>query len=108
MTKFLDKYKVLLTAIAAALTLVLQQFIVQPTIDYKALGIAAIIAVTGTVGNYLRGQYVSMAGIIGIAIMTIEQVLSGAVINLHQILLSLGIAILALVAPPAKALDEKK
>lgn len=102
MKQFLDKYKVLLTAIAAALSVTLQQFIGADKVDWKALGIAAILSVSGIIGNYLRGQYASMAGIIGVAGMTLNQLLSGGKITWDQVALSFAVAFFAMVAPPAK------
>lgn len=100
--KILSKYKVLLTAIVASLTLTLQQFVGVPEVSWKAIGLAALLGVVGVVGNFLRGQYVSMAGIIGIASMAISEVAQGHVINWQQLMISLAVAFLALVSPPPK------
>lgn len=103
--QILDKYKVLVTAIAASLTLTLQQFIGQPEVSWKAIAVAALLGIAGVVGNYLRGQYVSMAGIIGIATMAVTEVAQGHIINWNQVAISIAVALLALVAPPPKARD---
>lgn len=102
MKQFLDRNKVLLTAIVSALVITLQEFMGQPAISWKAIGIACILAVAGVVGNYLRGQYISMAGIIGIATMTLNDLLTGNVVDWNEVALSAAVALLTLVAPPPK------
>lgn len=102
MKQFFDKYKVLFTGIAAALAITLQEFIGQDDVSLKVIGIACILAIAGVIGNYLRGQYVSMAGIIGVALMTLQEVLKGGTVDWKEVLISAAVALLTLVSPPAK------
>lgn len=102
MKKLLDKYKVLIAAIAGSLTLVFQQFIGQPEVSWKVIIIACIVAIAGVIGNHLRGQFPSAAGLIGIVSMTLIEVLNGGTVSWQQVGLSLGVAFLSLMMPPAK------
>jgi len=100
---FLQKNQVLITAIAGALTLSLQQFIGQSELDYKVLGLAALIAVAGVIGNHFRGKGVSVLGFIGVvgtAFTTIQQTGS---FSWNQFGLAVVVGFLAVIAPPAKS-----
>lgn len=102
MKQFLDKYKVLLTGLAAAILVALQQFVGEAEVSWKALAIAVLLAAVGFIGNYLRGQYISMAGLIGVAVMTITEIAQGGKVNWPQVAISAAVALLTMVSPPPK------
>jgi hypothetical protein len=103
MQKFLDKYKVIITAIIASLAITFQQFAGEPEVSWKALGLAGLVAIFGAVGNQLRGQYPSIVALLGIAVYTITDIANGGVISWQQIAISVVVALGGLVAPPPKA-----
>lgn len=105
---FWQKNQVLISAIAAALTLVLQQFIAEPVIDYKALGLAAATAVAGIVANEWRGKGVSVLGLIGVAGWAFYSVATTGHITIPQIIASFILGVLSLVAPPPKSIGYEK
>ncbi len=106
--QFLTKNKVLLTGIASALLLVLQQYTGVTPVDFRALGVACLLAVAGVIGNYLKGQYLSMAGIIGIAFMALKELLTSGHVNWDQFIISLAVAALTLAVPAPQLLDKDK
>lgn len=65
---FLQKNQVLISGIAGAVILVLQQFLenTTDTLNYPALALALLVAVGGYLGNALRGKGVTIASFIGV------------------------------------------
>lgn len=101
---FFQKYQVLISGLAGALVLVLQQFIstAEVGLDYKALILAALVAVGGYLGNALRGRGVSVAGIIGVVGTTFATIQGTGHFTWAQFVLGITIGLLAIVAPPPK------
>lgn len=76
MKKFLSDNKVVIAAIVSAIVLVLQQTLSTPPINWKAIGMATLIAVLGVLANNWRGKGLTIFGIIGnlsYAFVTIQQ-----------------------------------
>lgn len=105
---FWQKNQVLIMSIASALLLVLQQFAIEETIDWKALGVAAAVAIAGVVGNEFRGKGMSIAGIIGAVSLAFVQVQQTGEIKLDRLILSVIIAIVGLALPPFKSIGYEK
>jgi uncharacterized membrane protein YjjB (DUF3815 family) len=103
-----QKNQVLISAIAGALALVLQQFIAEPVIDYKALGLAAATAVAGIIANEWRGKGPSILGLIGVAGWAFYSVATTGHITIPQIIASFILGVLSLVAPPPKSIGYEK
>lgn len=101
---FWQKNQVFLTGIASALTLALTQFISKPEgeIDWKVIGIAALIGIASYVGNEWRGKGVTVTGFIGVVAYTFYSVYATGTFSWNQFILSCVIGFLALVAPPPK------
>jgi hypothetical protein len=57
-----QKNQVFLSGLAGALTLVLQQFINTAEINYKAVGLAVLLATASYIGNQWRGKGVTVLG----------------------------------------------
>lgn len=64
MKKFIAQNVVIISGILSALTLVLQQAISNHSTDYKAIGIAAIVAILSFIANAWKGQGITFFGIV--------------------------------------------
>lgn len=87
----------------SALLIALQQFIGQPTVDWKVMGLAALIGVLGFVGNFLKGKGISILGAIGTAVYTFVQVWQTGHFTWSEFALTAAIAILTLFTQSAVA-----
>lgn len=105
---FLEKNKVFLLGLAAAITVVLQQFLGTPDINWKAVGFAAGIAALSYVANQWRGQGVTILGVIGTLAGTFVSIHNTGNFSWNQFILSAAVAILAATAPPPKLLEYEK
>lgn len=108
MSDFLLKNKVFLLGLAAAITVVLQQFLGQPEVDWKVVGYAAFMAVLSYIANAWRGQGVTIAGIIGTLAGTFVAIQQTGNFTWNQFIISSIAAILAAVAPPPKLLEYEE
>lgn len=102
MKEFLEKNKVFLTGLAAALVVVLQEFLGQPEVNWKAVGFAGFIAILSYISNAWRGQGVTILGIIGTLAGTFVAIQQTGNFTWNQFILSSFVAVLAAVAPPPK------
>lgn len=101
---FWQRNKVFITGLVTAIILAVQQiFYTSPEgLNYRALGLAALIAAAGFIGNTWRGKGVSMAGFIGVIAYALSQVLTTGHFTWPQFIAAALVGILALVAPPPK------
>jgi hypothetical protein len=101
---FWQKNQVFISGLASAATLAIQQFVVTPetTVDWKAIGLAALIAVASYIGNEFRGKGVTVAGFIGIAATAVTTIQTTGHFTWSQFGFACLVGFLALVAPPAK------
>lgn len=105
---FWEKNQVIISGLAGALLLVLQQFIGKDTIDYKALLLAALVGVGGYLGNALRGKGVSIAGILGVVATAAATIASTGKFTWAQFGFSVIVGFLAIVAAPPKPATYEK
>lgn len=108
MNTFLEKNKVFLTGLAAAIALALQQFIGEPTVDWLAVGWAALLATLSFFASSWRGQGVTVLGIIGTASYTFVDLQNGHVFTWSKFILLTVAAVLAAVSSPPKPLGYEK
>jgi len=110
MSTFLMKYKVFLTGLAGAIALALQQFIQNPEgeIDWKIIGMAALMAVAGYVANEWRGQVGTIGGFVGIVAGTFYSVNTTGHFSWAYFILSVLIGYLTSVAPPPKSIGYEQ
>ena len=106
MKTFFSDNKVFLSGLAAAIIIVLQQYIAEPHLEIKPLLLALAISVGGYVGNQFRGKGISIAGLIGAAGNAFATVAQTGYLSWNSFIISLVIGLLALVAPPAKRLNQ--
>lgn len=102
MQKLLDKNKVFLLGLAGAITVVLQQFLGQPEVDWKVVGYAGFMAALSYIANAWRGQGTSILGIVGTLAGTFVAIQTTGTFTWNQFIISSVAAILAAVAPPPK------
>lgn len=99
MTKFLNNNKVLVAALVSALVLVVQQALQNPPVEWKAVGLAALIAVLGVIGNQWKGQGLSITGIIGNLAYAFVTIYQTGQFSWDQFILQAVLAILTTLAP---------
>src|SRR5580765_4470080 len=101
---FWQKNQVLIAGIASALLITLQQFTISPEgeVDWKAIGLAALIAVASYIGNQFRGKGVTVAGFIGVAATSAATIQSTGMFTWSQFGFACLVGFLALVTPPTK------
>lgn len=105
---FIEKNKVFLLGLAASLTVVLQQFLGTPVINWIAVGYAVGMAALSYVANEWRGQGVTILGILGTLAGTFVLIHNTGTFTWSQFIISSVAAILAAVAPPPKAKEYEK
>lgn len=105
---FLQKNKVFLLGLAASLTIVLQQFLGSPVVNWIAVGYAAGMAALSYVANEWRGQGVTVLGILGTLAGTFVAVHNTGTFTWNQFIISAVAAILAATAPPPKLKEYEK
>jgi hypothetical protein len=100
-----QKNQVFLSGLAGALTLVLQQFINTAEINYKAVGLAVLLATASYIGNQWRGKGVTVLGFLGVAATAFATIQSTGHFTWAQFGLSVLVGFLAMVAPPPKSIE---
>lgn len=108
MKDFLIKNKVFLLGLAAAIAVVVQQFLGTPEINWKVVGFAAGMAALSYVANQWRGQGVSILGIVGTLAGTFVSIHNTGNFTWNQFILASVAALLAAVAPPPKQKEYEK
>lgn len=95
---FLSKNKVFILGAAGAVGIALQQFVGSATVDYKALGFAALIAVVSYFAKNLKGAVSSIAALLGNALVVIGTTAAGTKISYLQIGLQILIGIIGVLS----------
>lgn len=108
MKEFFEKNKVLILGGLSSIGVALSAFLGQPEIDLKVLGFAVITAVLSYLANTLRGQWVSIIGILGTLLTTYMTQAQTGTITWNQLILQAIVAFITVIAPPAKPLGYEK
>jgi hypothetical protein len=102
-TSFWNTYKVLIVGLLSAVALALSDVFQTGGATTKGLVFAAFIAALSFLANNLRGQWASIAGIIGTTLATYITMDQTGTVSWQQLILQAVVALLAVVAPPAKS-----
>jgi len=103
MQDFFNKNKVLIVGLLSAVALTLNELFVKGETSTKALVFAAFLAAIGFLANNLRGQWATIAGILGTALSTYVTMEQQGSISWPQLILQAVLAVLAMFAPPTKS-----
>lgn len=102
-SNFWNNNKVLIIGLLSAVALALNEIFVKGDYNTKALVFAAFIAALSFLANNLRGQWATIAGILGTTIATYVTMDQTGNVSWPQLIMQAVIALLAVVAPPAKS-----
>jgi hypothetical protein len=100
---FFNQYKVVILGCLSAIALALYDLTKTGETSTKVLVFAGALALTSFLANNLRGQWASIAGIVGTAITTYVTMDQQGAISWSQLILQLVVAMLAVAAPPPKS-----
>jgi hypothetical protein len=103
MRTFLKNNQVLISGLAGAILVVLQQYTQSGETSYKALLLAVAIAVGGYLANNLRGKGVSVAGLLGVAGGAFATIAQTGELTWTNFFVFFIMGFLALIAPPPKS-----
>lgn len=102
-SSFWNNNKVLIIGLLSAVALALNEIFVKGDYNTKALVFSAFIAALSFLANNLRGQWATIAGILGTTLATYVTMDQTGSISWPQLIMQAVIALLAVVAPPAKS-----
>jgi hypothetical protein len=111
---FFSKYKVILTGLAGAIILAIVNVQDSPTLSFSSFVMPAVLAATSFVGQQLRGQWSSIAGIFfSVLIGFIQSKLNHQPFHFDAngfktIMAQLAILYFGYTAPPAKSASYEK
>lgn len=101
---FFNKYKVLILGLLTAVLLALQEVFKEGNeTSTKVIVFAAFLAALSFLAQNLRGQWATIAGIIGTAVSTYVTMEQQGHVSWPQIILQMVLALLAVFTPPAKS-----
>lgn len=100
---FFEKYKVIILGCLSAIALGVYEATKGDQSSTKVLVFAALLAAMSFLANNLRGQWASIAGLVGNAITTYITMETNGTISWQQLLLQFIVGFLAVVAPAAKS-----
>ena len=103
MQEFLNKYKVLIVGLLMAVALPLQEIIVHGAASTQVLVFAAFTAALSYVARNFRGQWATIAGLLGTTLATYITMQTSGAVSWSQLVLQFVISILAALTPPAKS-----
>lgn len=101
--EFWKKNQVFLLGLIAAICVSLQEFISQPTIDWKVIGFAVLLTGLSYLAKEWRGQGLSTVGIVGNLAGVFVTVYQSGNFTWNQFMLQAIIAIMAAAAPDPKS-----
>lgn len=109
MKEFLHKNKVLIVGLLSAIALPVYELIQKGETSAKVIAMSAAVALTAYLSRNLRGQWGTIAGIIGTMLATyITQDQTGQPISWAQIVLQGVILFLAASSAPAKSVGYEQ
>lgn len=100
---FFQANKVLIFGLLSAIALGLNEAFSTGGASTKVLVFAAFLAALSFLANNLRGQWATIAGVIGTALTTYITMDQAGTISWPQIILQAVLALLAVFTPPAKS-----
>lgn len=100
---FFNKNKVLILGLLSAIILPVYDLITKGETHTKVLIFSAAVAATAFLARNLRGQWATIAGIVGTGITTYVSMEQSGTISWLQLFGQLIVLYLAAVAPPAKS-----
>lgn len=100
---FFNQNKVLIVGLLSAVLLALNEVLSKGEANVKTLAFAAFLAALSLLANNLRGQWATIAGILGTAVATYVTQSENGNISWVQIVLQSLLALLAVFTPPAKS-----
>lgn len=107
--EWFTKNKVLIVGLLSAIVLPIYDLITKGETSAKTIVIAVGVALTGFLAKNLRGQWATIAGIIGTVLATyITQSQTGQPISWAQLILQGVVLFLAAVSSPAKSIGYEK
>lgn len=107
--KFFQANKVLIFGVLAAIAMTVQQYTSAAKVDYKVLGLAALVAAIGFLAKNLRGQLATiLASIVPSLGIILTQAQTNVPISWMQVMTSAAIAIAGVFAPPTKSLSYEQ
>jgi uncharacterized membrane protein YhhN len=108
MKQFFSKNKVLLFGLLSAVIIPLHELYAHGQVSIKVAVFAVFTAGLTWAARNLRGQWATIAGLLGTAVSTYITMDQNGSISWPQLILQFVIAVLAAVAPPAKSLGYEK
>jgi hypothetical protein len=102
-TNFFGRNKVIIVGLLSAMALALSELLKTGESSTKVLVFSALLAAASFLANNLRGQWASIAGLVGTALTTYLTMESTGTISWAQIILQLVIGYLAIISAPAKS-----
>lgn len=105
---FWQKNQVLISSLIASITIILQQAIEQPVVDWKMVGLGVVMAVAGILGNEWRGKPLSVLGLIGVAGYAFVNIQSTGHFSWDKFILSFMIGAGLMAVPSPKSIGYEK
>lgn len=102
-SSFWNDNKVLIIGLFSAIALALNELFMKGESSTKALVFSGFIAALSFLANNLRGQWATIAGIVGTTLATYITMDQSGSISWPQLIMQAVIALLAVMAPPAKS-----
>lgn len=101
--EWFNKNKVLIVGLLTAVLLAAQELLKTGESSTKVIVFASFLAALTFLAQNLRGQWATIAGILGTAISTYVTMEQTGSVSWSQIILQALLALLAVVAPPPKS-----
>ncbi len=105
---FFNENKVLIFGLLSAVALTLNETFGAGEVNLKVLVFAALIAGASFLAKNLRGQWATIAGLVGTAITTYLTMEQQGNISWAQLVLQVVIGFLAITMPPAKSVGYER
>jgi hypothetical protein len=98
-----NKNKVLFIGLLGSVAVALQAFVGQEATDWKVVGFAVFTAILSYFANNLRGQWVTILGVMGTLASTVfTSISTGVPLHWNQVFIQAVVAVIAVVSPPPK------
>lgn len=108
MKEFLNKNKVFITGLLAAILVVLQQYVGQPEVSFKVVGYAVFVAAVSYLARNLRGQWQTIVTAVGTLVSTFVTMQQAGEVSWNQIILQAMILLIGIATGPVKLQDYEK